>query len=127
MRVMLEEIGHPQPEPTPLKTDNSTALGFCNNTIKRRKSKAWDMRYNWLRDQEVQKQIRIYWDKGLRNLADYFTKHFPASYHKDIRSKYILAGHYMHQYINTVIEPTLRGCIDTQDVHHHSTCLDTPL
>src|SRR5687767_5601986 len=33
LRTRLEELGHPQP-PTPIKTDNSTALGIANSTIK---------------------------------------------------------------------------------------------
>jgi hypothetical protein len=35
----LEELGHPQP-PTPIQSDNSTATGFANKTIKQRRSKA---------------------------------------------------------------------------------------
>jgi hypothetical protein len=46
LRTMLAEINHPQPGPTPLKTDNSTAFGYVHKTIRQRKSKAWDMRYN---------------------------------------------------------------------------------
>ena len=42
MRQCLEELGHPQPA-TPLKTDNSTAKGIINNTIKQKRSKAIDM------------------------------------------------------------------------------------
>ena len=32
-RLMLEEMGHPQP-PTPIHCDNSTAVGIANNTVK---------------------------------------------------------------------------------------------
>ena len=39
MRTTLEELGHLQP-PTPLKTDNSTAVSIMNKTIKQRQSKA---------------------------------------------------------------------------------------
>ena len=104
IRTTLEEINHPQPGPTPLKTDNKTAKGFCHKTIKQKQSKAWDMRYHWLRDREILQQIAIYWDKGIRNLADYFTKHFPAKYHKEIRQTYLL---------NAILEATRGGCIDT--------------
>ena len=114
MRIMLEEIGHAQPGPTPLKTDNSTAVGFCHKTIKQKQSKAWNMRYHWLREKELQKQIKIYWQKGSDNHADYYTKHFPAKYHQEIRPKYILSGHLMQQCLNAVVETTLRGCIDSR-------------
>jgi hypothetical protein len=45
--MCLEEFGHPQP-PTPLKTDNTTAEGIANDTVKQKHSKAMDMRYNWM-------------------------------------------------------------------------------
>ena len=72
------------------------------------------MRYHWLREKELQKQIKIYWQKGSENHADYYTKHFPAKYHQEIRPKYILSGHLMQQCLNAVVETTLRGCIDSR-------------
>ena len=85
IRHTLEQLGHKQP-PTPLKTDNSTAYNFVTKNMKQRKSKSWDMRFNWLRDKELQHLIRIYWERGCDNNADYFTKHHPPIYHKNIRS-----------------------------------------
>jgi hypothetical protein len=49
LRVTLTELGHIQP-PTPLRTDNSTAFGIVNETIKQKLSKAIDMRYHWMTD-----------------------------------------------------------------------------
>jgi hypothetical protein len=49
IRVTLAELGHPQP-PTPMQTDNSTAAGFANDTIKQKRSKAIDMRFYWIKD-----------------------------------------------------------------------------
>ena len=43
----LEELGHKQ-QPVQSNTDNSTANGIMNNTIKRKRSKAFDMRFWWL-------------------------------------------------------------------------------
>ena len=59
LQQVLIDMGHPQP-PTPIKTDNSTASDFAHKNIKVKKSKSWDMRYNWLRCRELQKLIRIY-------------------------------------------------------------------
>lgn len=42
IRTCLIELGHPQP-PTPIKTDNTTAEGLTNNTVKQKQSKAIDM------------------------------------------------------------------------------------
>jgi hypothetical protein len=43
LRVTRTELVHTQP-PTPLRTDNSTAFGIVNETIKQKRSKAMDMR-----------------------------------------------------------------------------------
>ena len=45
----LEELGHKQ-GPVPLQTDNSTANGIMNPTIKRKRSKSFDMNHWWLID-----------------------------------------------------------------------------
>jgi hypothetical protein len=84
LRVTLTELGHTQP-PTPLRTDNSTAFGIVNETIKQKRSKAMDMRYHWLTDRVRQKQFDVYWRPGRENLGDYHTKHHSAQYHKDMR------------------------------------------
>jgi hypothetical protein len=88
MRQCLEELGHPQPA-TPLKTDNSTATGIINNTIKQKRSKAIDMRYYWLRDRVQQGQFNVYWEPGINNLADYTTKHHRAAHHRNVRPIYL--------------------------------------
>jgi hypothetical protein len=91
-RISLRALGHPQAA-TPLKTDNSTSHSFVHANIKQRRSKTWDMRWNWLRDKATHKQLRIYWDKGLNNNADYFTKHHPPAHHRTMRPKYVLNAH----------------------------------
>lgn len=96
LRRALHALGHPQ-KPTQLKTDNATADGFVHNNIHQRKSKAWDMRYYWLRDKETQKQIKVYWKRGKDetdpNKADYQTKHHYTVYHRGIRPNYFLDKH----------------------------------
>jgi hypothetical protein len=88
IRTTLEEMGHIQP-PTPIQTDNSTAAGIANDSVKQKCSKAIDMRFYWVCDRVRQNQFRIFWKKGSLNMADYFTKHHPASHHQAIRSVYI--------------------------------------
>lgn len=88
IRIALEEMGHPQ-GPTPIVTDNSTASGIANDTVKQKRSKAIDMRFYWIRDRVRQGQFQIFWRKGKFNRADYFTKHHPASHHQAIRSVYL--------------------------------------
>ncbi len=50
------EMGHPQP-PTPMQTDNSTALGVVTSNIQQRQTKAMDMQFHWLRCREAQNQL----------------------------------------------------------------------
>ena len=59
IRYMLSKLGHPQP-PTPMKTDNSTALSFIKSNIRQKRSKSWDMRLYWLRDRAAQLQFKHY-------------------------------------------------------------------
>eukprot|EP00804_Cyclotella_cryptica_P019260 CCRYP_006149-RA/>CCRYP_006149-RA protein AED:0.38 eAED:0.38 QI:0/0/0/1/1/1/2/0/321 len=84
LRHLLLEMGHPQP-PTPIQTDNSTALGVVTNTIQPKRTKAMDMRFHWLRCRINQKHFRPYWRAGATNLADYVTKHHPAIHHQAVR------------------------------------------
>ena len=74
-RYVLHQLGHPQP-PTPIKTDNATAKAFIHQTMRRKKSKSWDMRYWWLKENTAQSEFDIFWDRGVNNWADHFTKHF---------------------------------------------------
>ena len=76
----LAEMGHNQP-PTPMQTDNSTALGVVNNNIQPRHTKATDMRFHWLRCHEAQWQFQLFLCPGTTNRADYWTKHHCAAHH----------------------------------------------
>jgi hypothetical protein len=103
MRQALEDMGHPQP-PTPIKTDNSTAHGILTSLVKQKRSKAFDMRFYWLKDRIEQKQFNVYWKPGNQNLADYVTKHHPPTHHKIMRTKYLL------NLIKTI--ELMRGCVN---------------
>ena len=77
----LIEMGWPQPQ-TPIKTDNSTEVGFKNNTIVNKSTKSLDIKLWWLKDREPQEQFRYYWEPGSENEGDYSTKHHPPIYHE---------------------------------------------
>ena len=89
IRNILTEMGHEQYGPTPIATDNSTAEGIANDTVKAKRSKAMDMRFYWIRDRVKQGQFRVHWKPGRDNKADYFTKHFPPSHHLQERPTYL--------------------------------------
>ena len=73
----------------PLKTENSTATGFVYDNIHQKRSKSWDMRYYWLRDRMTQQQFDIFWESGVPNEADYFTKHHATVHHQTKRLLYV--------------------------------------
>ena len=87
---------------TPIQTDNSCAEGIVNDTVKQRRSKAIDMRFYWVRDRVRQGQFKIYWKRGKDQYADYFTKHFPASHHREMRPMYLHV-----EQANSLIESTM--------------------
>ena len=103
----LEEMGHKQPTTgTPLETDNSTAHGILHAQVRMKRSKAFDMRYHWLKDRISQGQFNLYWAPGKLNSADYFTKHHPPAHHKLMRSLYLQRPH------PTVSATShMRGCV----------------
>ena len=103
IRTCLIEMGHPQPA-TPLKTDNMTAKGIIAGTIKQKRSKAMDMRFYWLKERYDQGQFDIHWEPGKHNLADYPTKHHPASHHKQVRPIYLNC--------EDTSPSTMQGCIE---------------
>jgi hypothetical protein len=82
----LDEMGHKQP-PTPIQTDNTTAIGIVNNNIQPRQSKAMDMKFHWLRCCEAQDQFIFFWRPGPTNRADYWTKHHCAAHHVKSNTK----------------------------------------
>jgi hypothetical protein len=109
LRITLEEMGHPQP-PTPVNIDNSTTVGFANQTMKQRKSKSMDMRFYWIQDRVKQKQFDIHWRPGTTNLADYFTKHHATSHHRKMRPTYLQS---LNNIVNNIQQSLgLRGCVN---------------
>ena len=106
LRTTLNETGHPQP-PTPTEVDNSTAVGFVNKKIKQQKSKSMDMRYYWIQYRVAQKHFQVYWRPSLTNLGDYFTKHFPPSYHRSTESTYLKSAN------NVASLRFCEGCVDS--------------
>jgi hypothetical protein len=102
----LKELGHPQPVTgTPLETDNSTAHDILRAQVRMKRSKAFDMRYHWLKDRIQRLQFNLYWAPGKLNKADYFTKHHPPSHHRLMR--YL----YLQRPPVRPATPHLRGCV----------------
>ena len=109
IRHALLEMGHPQP-PTPIQTDNTTAAGIVNASIRPKRSKAMDMRFHWMQDRCNQKHFMVYWKPGKGNLADYFSKHHPPHHHRHMRSTYLI--NLIQSHTNTFCSQTpVQGCV----------------
>ena len=85
IKYLLEQMRHPQINPIPIRTDNSTSVGFVNKNMQMKASKTWDMQLHWLRDKENMKFFKVFWDKGSNQGGDYWTKHHPTVHHRRIR------------------------------------------
>ena len=89
-RRLLQHLGHPKPQ-TPIKTDNTSSKRFVLKHTQKR-PKIWYMRFYWLRDQESQKNFKVYWRHGSDasdpNHTDYFTKHHTLKHHMSVRPQY---------------------------------------
>lgn len=88
LRTTLAKMGHTQP-PTPIQTDNSTATGITNGTVRQCKFKALDMRFCWIQDCVRQGHFLVYWRRGKDNMGDYFTKHHATAHHQQIQPTYL--------------------------------------
>ena len=54
-----------------------------------KKLKYWDMRYYWIRNHMMQEQFKFYWQRGVGNEAEHFTKHHATVYHRKMQHRYI--------------------------------------
>jgi hypothetical protein len=88
IRLVLEELGHPQP-PTPIHIDNTTTVGIVNNTIKWQRSWAMEMRYFWLLDGDTQWLFWFYYQYGQENLGNYPSKYHTADIHQHVHPYYV--------------------------------------
>ena len=104
IRNCLEYLGHKQPEEgTPIQTDNTTAVGLAHDPLKQKRSKAFDMRFFWVRDRQQQKQYNVYWKPGRYNKSDYYTKHHLVAHHRNVRPYYLFDPQQPEKYYSTQV------------------------
>ena len=101
--------------------DNKTATGIANNTVKKQRSQAMEMRFFWVADQVKNNTFDVQWHPGKENLADYFTKHFDSKHHQDVRPWYLHMENSPKFLPRAMAPSTLRGCVGTiQNGYHKS-------
>jgi hypothetical protein len=87
LRQTLIDLGHPQTAAV-IITDNTTAYGIANSTTKQKRSRSMDMRYHWVRNRVELGDLKVVWEDGVLNLADFFTKTHPLHHYKTCRHIY---------------------------------------
>ena len=87
-RQALEIMGHRQP-PTPIHTDNTTALGLVTNNIAIKQLKSMDMKLHCLHCRIAQNFFCHYCQTGSNNLGDYVTKQHVVIHHQAVRGNYL--------------------------------------
>ena len=113
IRLTLEEMGYPQPR-TPIHVDNTTVTGIVNNTIKRQRSRAMEMRYFWLLDQIAQKNFAYIYQPGQENLGDYHTKPFNGKEMIRKRPYYVHENNSPRYLLRAQLPRTRQGCVNSK-------------
>ena len=93
--------------------DNSTAVAIANDTVKKQRSRAMEMRFFWITDQVLIGNFNVTWHPGQENLADYFTKHFDARHHQDVRPWYLHTAESPTTLPRALAPRALKGCVGT--------------
>lgn len=86
-RIILSPLGHPQPT-TIIYCDNECAIGLAEQTMRAKKSKSIDMRFDWIQDRVRQKQFKVVFVSGSLNRSDFFTKALPVHVHQEMAPLY---------------------------------------
>ena len=74
-----------------------------------------EMQFFWVTDQVLNKEFDMQWHPGQENLADYFTKHFEATHHQNVRPWYVHEHNSPQELPREAAPKALRGCVGIQD------------
>ncbi len=97
------------------------AVGITNNTIKRQRSRAMEMRYFWTCEKDAQNVDSFQWHPRMENLADYQSKHHPGAHHTAVRPYYLHEKNSLWELPCANRPSTLKGCVGTiQDGYVHN-------
>jgi hypothetical protein len=77
MKQTLTDIQVDYDEPIPIYCDNTSAINISNNSVMHSKTKHIPIRYHFLREQVVEKNIRVEYVGTKEQVVDIFTKLLP--------------------------------------------------
>jgi hypothetical protein len=87
LRMALFDLGYPQ-GPTKLISDNETAVGIANETVKQKRSRSMYMQYHWIQDRIRLGHFNVIYEEGKNNKADILTKIIHPKSYRDRRPWY---------------------------------------
>jgi hypothetical protein len=74
LRKVLEEIGEKKIHPTMILCDNTSAIKLAKNPVHHRRTKHFDLKYQFIRDLVQKKEVELRYIKTQEQLVDIFTK-----------------------------------------------------
>ena len=86
MRNLLNEIGVKQTEPTPLFCDNQSTIKLTSNPEFHKRTKHFDIKYHYIREQQEARLIETTYLDTNRQLADLFTKPLRTPRFEELRA-----------------------------------------
>ena len=87
LRMALVDMGYPQGA-TKLFSDNETAVGIANESVKQKRSRSMYMQYHWIQDRVRLGHFNVIYEEGKNNKADILTKILHPKSYKDRRPWY---------------------------------------
>jgi hypothetical protein len=72
-----------------------------------------EMRYFWTCEKDAQKVYSFEWHPGMKNLADYQSKHHPGAHHTAVRPYYLHETNSPLELPRAIKPSTLKGCVGT--------------
>lgn len=83
---MLKEIGLSESEATTIFVDNKSAQALARNPVFHDRSKHIDTRYHFIRENIMEKEIKLEYVKSADQVADIFTKPLGVDVFSKMRS-----------------------------------------
>jgi hypothetical protein len=94
MKQTLTDIHVEYDEPIPIYCDNTSTISISKNPVMHSKTKNIPIKYHFLREQVVEKNIRVEYVGTKEQVADIFTKPLPRE-----------AFEYLHQSLGVISTP----------------------
>jgi hypothetical protein len=91
LRAMLTNLGHPQPR-APVLCYNGFVKGLCESSVRPKKSKSMDVRFNWFRQRVSNGSFTVPFIPSLANCAGLFTKSLSVMRHLEMSPLFVASS-----------------------------------